>query len=88
MKARYPGPRPPITQIEIERRKALLDMMAERRAEKGKAGKGPIASIGPRPMPRGGDMMRPVPKGPPAKRPKVGPRQKPIPLRGPGKPKY
>jgi hypothetical protein len=81
MKPRYPGPLPQLNKIEMERRKALLDMYAE---SKNKKGKGPIASIG---VPKG-DMMRPVPKGPPAKRPKVGPRQKPIPLRGPGKPKY
>jgi hypothetical protein len=82
-KIRYPGPLPKLNKIEMERRKALLDMMAERRA---KGDKGPIARIGPRPMPRGRDMMRPVPKGPPAKRPRG--RQKPVPLRGPGKPKY
>lgn len=81
MKPRYPGPLPQLNKIEMERRKALLDMMAERRA---KGGKGPIARIGPRPMPRG-EMLRPVGEGPPAKR---GPgKQKPVPLRGPGKQK-
>jgi hypothetical protein len=87
MKPRYPGPLPPMSKIEMERRKALLDMYAE---SKNKKGKGPIAHIEPRPMPRPiprGDMMRPVPKGPPAKRP-LGIKQKPVPLRGPGKPKY
>jgi hypothetical protein len=79
MKPRYPGPLPQINKTEMERRKALLDMMAERRA---KGGKGPIARIG---VPRG-EMMRPVPKGPVPKRPKG--QQKPVPLRGPGKPKY
>lgn len=80
MKARYPGPRPPMSKIEMDRRKALLDIYAE---SKNKKGKGPIASIG---VPKG-DMLRPVPKGPPAKRP-LGIKQKPVPLRGPGKPKY
>lgn len=85
MKPRYPGPLPQLNKIEMERRKALLDMMAERRA---KGGKGPIARIEPRPMPRPiprGEMLRPVGEGPPAKR-GMG-KQKPIPLRGPGKPK-